>query len=150
MALFGAQLLFGLIAAYQYVNPDFLYGTLNFMTNRMLHINAMVVWLLMGFIAGIYWFLPLETGREVVGIKLGKLAYFAFVGAVAIVVLVYLLKQYGSGDFFTMWFITEGREYIEAPRWADIGIVAVALIVAYNVIATAIASKKITGILGVL
>ncbi|MFN3976490.1 MAG: cbb3-type cytochrome c oxidase subunit I, partial [Aquificaceae bacterium] len=96
IALFGAQLLFGLIAAYQFVNPDFLYGTLNFMTNRMLHINAMVVWLLMGFIAGIYWFLPLETEREVVGIKLGKLAYFAFVGAVAIVVLVYLLKQFGS------------------------------------------------------
>ncbi len=120
------------------------------MTNRMLHINAMVVWLLMGFIAGIYWFLPLETEREVVGIKLGKLAYFAFVGAVAIVVLVFLLKQTGKGDFFTLWFITEGREYIEAPRWADIGIVAVALIVAYNVVATTIASRKITGILGVL
>ncbi len=136
--------------AYQYINPDFLFGTINFMTGRMLHINAMVVWLLMGFIAGIYWFLPLETGRKVVGIRLGKLAYFAFVGAVAVVVLVYLLKQIGKGDFFTLWFIAEGREYIEAPRWADIGIVGVALIVAYNVIATVISSKRLTGILGVL
>lgn len=148
--LFGAQVLFGLLAAFQFINPDFLFGKLNFMTNRMLHINAMVVWLLMGFLGGIYWFLPLETEREVVGIRLGKLAYFVFVLAVAIVVLVYLLKQFGKGDIFTLWFITEGREYIEAPRWADIGIVAIALTVAFNVIATTFASKRITGILGVL
>lgn len=150
IVLFGAQLLFGLLAAYQFINPDFLYGMLNFMTNRMLHINAMVIWLLMGFIGGIYWFLPLETQREVVGIKLGKLAYFAFVITVAIVVLVFLIKQFGKGDFFTLWFITEGREYVEAPRWADIGVVAVALIVAYNVVATVLASRRLTGILGVL
>ena len=148
--LLGAQILFGLIIAYQYLNPDFLFGKLNFMTNRMLHINAMVVWLLMGFIGGIYWFLPLETEGEVVGIRLGKLGFFAFVLAVAIVVLVYLFKQIGKADFFTLWFITEGREYIEAPRWADLGIVAVALIVAFNVIATIIKSKKVTGLLVVL
>jgi len=150
IALLGAQLLFGLIIAYQYLNPDFLFGKLNFMTSRMLHINAMVVWLLMGFIGGIYWFLPIETEREVVGIKLAKFGFWALVIAVTIVVLVFLLKQIGSADLFTIWFITEGREYIEAPRWADIGIVAVALIVAYNVIATVLKSKKVTGMLIVL
>mgnify|MGYP000514499219 CR=1 FL=1 len=148
--LFGAQVIFGLIASYQYLNPNFLFGILNFMTNRMLHINAMVVWLLMGFLGAVYWFLPLETEREVYGIRLGKFGYFAFIAVIAIVVLVYLFKQIGIGNLSTIWFITEGREYIEAPRWADIGIVAVALIVAYNVIATTFASKKFTGILGVL
>ncbi len=148
--LFGAQLIFGLIAAYQFINPSFLYEVLPFSVTRMLHINALVVWLIMGFIGGIYWLLPSETGRDVVGAKLGKLAFFLLTGAVTIVVLVYLLKQFGKGDFFTLWFITEGREYIEAPRWADFGIVAVMLIIYFNVIATVLKAGRITGLLGVL
>lgn len=52
LALFGAQVLFGLLAAWQYLDPNFLYGKLNFMTNRMLHVNAMIVWLLLGFMGG--------------------------------------------------------------------------------------------------
>ena len=71
IVLFGAQLLFGLISAYQFINPDFLYGTLNFMTNRMLHINAMGVWLLMGFIAGIYWFFAFGNRKGSGGYKAG-------------------------------------------------------------------------------
>lgn len=43
IALFGVQLLFGLIAAYQYINPDFLYTVMPFNITRMLHINAMIV-----------------------------------------------------------------------------------------------------------
>lgn len=62
-----------------------------------------------------YWFLPLELGREVVGIRLARFAFFTLIAAVGIVVLVYLLVQYGPGNAFTLWFITEGREYIEAP-----------------------------------
>jgi len=150
ITLFGVQLLFGLIAAYQYVNPDFLYTVMPFNITRMLHINAMIVWLLMGFIGGIYWLLPDETGRDVVGAKLGRIAFYLLTGAVAVVVLVYIFVQMGKGNFFTMWFINEGREYIEAPRWADIGIVAVMGIIYYNVLATVFKAKKVTGLLGVL
>ncbi len=150
LILFGAQNLFGLLIAYQYINPDFLFGLLDFNIGRILHINAMVVWLLLGFIGAIYWFLPIETGRETVGIKLGKLAFFVLVAAVTVVVLVYLFIQIGPGNQISLWFINEGREYIEAPRWADIGIVVVVLIFLYNVIATVIASKRLTGIMGVL
>ena len=150
LALFGAQILFGLIAAWQYINPEFLHGTLSFMTNRTLHVNAMVVWLLMGLMGGVYWFLPLETGREVVGIRLAKWAFLALVAAVGVVVLVYLLVQYGPGTVQTLWFVMEGREYLEAPRWADFGIVAVVVIFLYNVLATALAARRITGLTGVL
>lgn len=150
IALFGAQILFGLLAAWQYVDPDFLHGTLNFMTNRTLHVNAMIVGLLAGFIGGVYWFLPLEVGREVVGIRLARFAFWALIAAVGVVVLVYLLVQYGPGTVRTLWFIMEGREYLEAPRWADIGIVAVMTIFLYNVVATALAARRITGVLGVL
>lgn len=44
---------FGLLAAYQYLDPEFLFGRLSFMTNRMLHINAMIVWILMGFLGAV-------------------------------------------------------------------------------------------------
>jgi nitric oxide reductase subunit B len=147
--LFGAQLLFGLFAAIQFLYPDFLFGWLDFSINRMLHINALVVWLLYAMIGAVYWLLPDEAGIEVVGIKLANLAFYVLTAAVAVVVLVYLFVQVGPGKESTIWFITEGREYIEAPRWADIGIVAVVLIFLYNVYATVMKGRK-TGILAVL
>ncbi len=148
-ALFGAQILFGLLAGIQYLKPDFLYGVLDFSINRMVHINAMVVWLLFGFIGSTYWLLEDESGIPVVGLKLGNLIFWIFTLAVAAVVVVYLLVQVGPGKESTLWLITEGREYIEAPRWADIGIVVCVLSFFYNVAAT-FAKGRYTGVGGVL
>ena len=147
--LFFAQLVFGLLAAAQYLHPDFLRGILNFNINRMVHINAMIVWMLYGFIGAVYWFLEEESGREVVGLKLGNLGFWLLTAAVTVVVAVYLLVQTGPGNDTTRWFINEGREYIEAPRWADIGIVVVMGIFFYNVAATFIKGQW-SGIAGVL
>jgi nitric oxide reductase subunit B len=149
VVLFGAQLLFGLLAGIQYLKPDFLYNVLDFSVNRMVHINAMVVWMLYGFIGSVYWLLEEESGREIVGLKLGNLGFWVLTAAITVVVLVYLFVQTGPGDDATRWFINEGREYIEAPRWADIGIVAVVLVFFYNVAAT-IMKGRVTGITGVL
>ncbi len=150
LILFGAQLLFGLLAAYQYIDPNFLFGKLSFMTNRTVHVNAMIVWLLVGLMGGVYWFLPIETGREVVGIRLAKWIWWIIVAGVGVVVLVYLFVQIGPGTATTLWFINEGREYIEAPRWADLAIIAWVAVFLYNVVATTLASRRITGLLGVL
>ncbi|WP_457632668.1 cbb3-type cytochrome c oxidase subunit I [Oceanithermus desulfurans] len=150
IALFGAQIIFGLLLAYQYIDPNFLYQKLSFMTNRTVHLNAMIVWLLVGMMGGVYWFLPIETGREVVGIKLAKFIWWVIVAGVTVVVLVYLLVQIGPGTAFTLWFINEGREYIEAPRWADFAIVAWVAVFLFNVVATTLAARRITGLLGVL
>ncbi len=46
------------------------------------------------------------------------------------------LYSVGSASEASIWFINEGREYIEAPRWADIGIVVVVLVFYWNVFAT--------------
>ena len=54
VVLFAAQVLFGILAGLQFVYPGFLYGVLDFSVNRMVHINAMVVWLLFGFIGSVY------------------------------------------------------------------------------------------------
>ncbi|MFN3594409.1 MAG: cbb3-type cytochrome c oxidase subunit I, partial [Thiobacillaceae bacterium] len=149
IALFGAQVLFGLLSGLQYLYPDFLYGVLDFSVNRMLHINAMVVWLLFGFIGAVYWLLEDESGVPVVGLALGNLIFWVLTLAVTVVVLVYLLVQVGPGELKSIWLINEGREYIEAPRWADIGIVVAVLVFFYNVAATFM-KGRFTGIGGVL
>ncbi len=150
IALFGAQLLMGLIAGYQFLNPDFLYGIFDFSVARMIHINALVVWMLYAMIGSVYLMLPDETGIEnPVGIKLGKLAFWVLTAAVAVVVLVFIFIQVGPGKESTIWFINEGREYLEAPRWADIGIVVVVLIFYANVFFTYMKGKK-TGIMTVM
>jgi nitric oxide reductase subunit B len=149
LVLFVAQVLFGLLAGMQYLQPEFLRGILDFNVNRMVHINAMVVWMLYGFIGAVYWLLEDESGIEVVGLKLGNIAFWILTAAVAVVVLVYLFVQWGPGTDTTRWLINEGREYIEAPRWADIGIVAVVLVFFYNVAATFMKGRW-TGIGGVI
>ncbi len=149
VVLFGAQILFGLLSGLQYLIPDFLYGVLDFSVNRMVHINAMVVWMLFGFIGSVYWLLEEESGIPIVGLKLGNIVFWIFTLAVVVVVAVYLLVQVGPGDQSSIWLINEGREYIEAPRWADIGIVVCVMAVFFNVAAT-FAKGKWTGIGGVL
>jgi nitric oxide reductase subunit B len=149
IVLLGAQVLFGLLAGLQYLYPDFLYGVLDFSVNRMVHINALVVWLLYGFLGSVYWLLEEESQHEVVGLKLGNLIFWVLTSAVTVVVLVYLLVQVGPGTESSIWLINEGREYIEAPRWADIGIVVSVLVVFYNVAAT-FSKGRYTGIAGVL
>ncbi len=74
---------------------------------------------------------------------------YVLTAAVTVVVLVYILVQVGPATQMTIWFINEGREYIEAPRWADIGIVVVVLIFIFNVFATAMKGER-TGIMTVL
>jgi nitric oxide reductase subunit B len=149
VVLFAAQILFGLLSGIQYLMPDFLHGILDFNITRMVHINALVIWLLYGFIGSVYWLLEEESETEIVGLGLGNLAFWVFTAAVTVVVLVYLLIQTGPGDDFTRWFINEGREYIEAPRWADIGIVVCLSVFLYNVAAT-FTKGRWTGISGVL
>lgn len=149
MVLFGAQVLFGLLAGLQYLKPDLFYGVLDFSVNRMVHVNAMVVWMLYGFIGATYWMLEEESQHEVVGLKLGNLIFWVLTAAVTVVVLVYLFVQIGPGEQSSIWLINEGREYIEAPRWADIGIVVSVLVFFFNVAAT-FSKGRYTGIAGVL
>src|SRR4249920_61623 len=89
IALFGIMTVAGLMSAYYYVNPDFLFGFLHFNIAKILHIDTMIIWLLMGFMGAIYWFLPEEFGRDLVGIKLAEILFYVFCGVVAIVAVVF-------------------------------------------------------------
>jgi len=147
--LFGAQLLFGLVAAIQFLVPGFLFELLDFSVARTVHINALVVWMLYAMIGSVYFMLDDETEVEGVHIGLGKLAFWVLTAAVTVVVLVYIFIQVGAGTEASIWLINEGREYIEAPRWADIGIVVVVLIFYWNIFATYLKGKQ-TGIMTVM
>ena len=147
--LFVAQMLFGLVIGLQYVYPEFLFNVLDFSVSRMIHINAMIVWMLYGFIGSVYWLIEDESGTELVGARLADLGFYVLSLAVTVVVLVYLFVQTGPGNHETLWLINEGREYIEAPRWADIGIVVVMLVFFYTVAATFMKGRW-SGISGVL
>ena len=123
MVLFFAQIVFGLIAGLQFLYPDLFYNVLDFNVTRMVHLNAMIVWMLYGFIGSVYWLVEDEAGVELVGAKLANLNFWILTLAVSVVVVVFLFVQSGPGEMASIWLINEGREYIEAPRWADIGIV---------------------------
>ncbi len=150
IVVFGLMTAAGLLSAAYYIQPSLLYNVFDFQMAKILHINTLVIWLLMGFIGAVYWFLPKELEREVVGIRLAEVLFYVFCTAVAVVAAVFLFVQYGGSNQFSMWFINQGRKYVEAPRWAALGIVVVVLTFVFNVVATAIRARRMTGILWVL
>ncbi|HEU4856625.1 MAG TPA: cbb3-type cytochrome c oxidase subunit I [Rhodanobacteraceae bacterium] len=150
IVLFGVMILFGLLSALYYLYPSMLFNVFNFSTSKILHIDTLVIWLLMAFMGAVYWYLPKELGREIEGMWLAEATFWVFCAVVAVVALVFVFVQYGSASEFSLWFINQGRKYVEAPRWASIGVVAVMLVFAYNVIGTAVKARKMTGIMWVL
>jgi nitric oxide reductase subunit B len=150
IVIFGVMVIGGLIGATDFVQPRFLYPELPFNIAKIIHIDGLIVWLLMGFMGAVYWFLPGELGRETVGVRLAEVMFWILCAAVAIVFVVFVVVQYGGSDEFAMWFINQGRKYVEAPRWAAIGVVLVMLVFAYNIVFTAIKARKMTGILAVM
>jgi nitric oxide reductase subunit B len=147
---FGVMTLAGLLSAAYYVHPDLLFGYLHFSTAKMLHIDTMIIWLLMGFMGAVYWFLPDEFGCEPAGIAAAEILFWVFVVAVLIVASIFLLVQWGPGTETTLWFFQQGRKYVEAPRWAALGVAAVMLVFAWNVVGIALKARRITGLMTVM
>jgi nitric oxide reductase subunit B len=150
LILFGIMVTAGLLSAGYYLQDGLLLNKLDFSTAKTLHIDTMIIWLLMGFIGAVYWFLPIELERETEGIKLAEIMFWILCAAVAVVAAVFIVVQYGPATEASLWLINQGRKYVEAPRWAAIGVVLVVAVFMYNVIFTAIKAKKITGIMAVL
>jgi nitric oxide reductase subunit B len=140
----------GLLAATYYINPEFLFGLLHFSIAKILHIDTMIIWLLMGFMGAVYWFLPDEFGREPVGIWAAEILFWVFVVAVLVVAAIFVFVQWGPGTETTLWLFQQGRKYVEAPRWAAIGVALVMLVFAWNVVGTALQARRITGVMAVM
>ena len=129
--LMAVQFAVGLIAAGQFLNPAFLFSILPFNIVRMLHLNTLVVSLLAGFMGATYYLVAEETGGELKSEKAANWNFWIFAAGIGAVVVGYLTIAFTKT--WSLW-LSEGREYIEAPRWADWAIVAVVLLFLYNVV----------------
>ena len=130
LTLFLAQVLFGLLGGFLYVMPTGLPDFLPFSVIRMIHTNALVVWLLMGFFGCTYYLLPEETETELFSPALAKLQFWLFYIAAGIAVVGYLFGYYN------------GRSYLEQPLYIKVGIVVVALMFLFNCSMTLLKGRK--------
>src|SRR5271165_3944907 len=138
LLIFSLQILFGLIGATIYVAPTLVpVDVLPFSVVRMIHTNALIVWLLMGFFGCAYFLLPEETENELYSPLLAKVQFWLFLVAAVVAVLGYLVGNY------------DGRSYLEQPLYIKLGIVVVALMFLFNCTMTIVRGRNtvITGIL---
>lgn len=138
LALFAAQVSAGLLLGYIYVQPNFLSDILPFNIVRMVHSNALVVWLLTGFFGAAYFLLPEEAEREIHSPKLAYLQLAILVVGTLGAVITYLFNLF-EGNFLLG---KQGREFLEQPIWVKVGIVVAALIFLYNVSLTVLKGRK--------
>jgi nitric oxide reductase subunit B len=137
IALFIVQVVAGLWAGFIYIQPNFLSEAMPFNIVRMLHSNALIVWLLLGFFGAAYYLIPEESERE---IHSPLLAY--------IQLAILLIGALGAVIGY-VFRIHEGREFLEQPLWVKLGIIVAALIFLYNISITVLAGRK-TAITNVL
>ena len=138
LLIFALQLVFGLIGATIYVAPTIVpVDLLPFSVVRMIHTNALIVWLLLGFFGSTYYLLPEESERELFSPKLAIVQFWIFFVAAAVCVVGYLFGFY------------DGRSYLEQPLLIKVGIVIVALMFLFNCSMTVLKGRRtvISGIL---
>ena len=145
MGLFAIQVFGGLLLGLIYIMPNFLSEVLPFSVARMLHTNALVVWLLLGFFGAAYYLVPEEAEREIHSptIAYAQLALLVVGTLGAVVTYVFNLFE---GNFFLG---LQGREFLEQPLWVKLGIIVAALMFLYNISMTVLQGKK-TAITNVL
>jgi nitric oxide reductase subunit B len=119
------------------VAPNFLSELLPFNILRMLHTNALIVWLLLGFFGAAYYLIPEECETETYSVKLAYLQLVILVVGALGAVIGYVFH------------IHEGREFLEQPLWVKLGIVVAALIFLFNLTVTVLKGRK-TAITNVL
>ncbi len=130
MALFGVQQIGGLWLGWIYVSPNFLSELMPFHIVRMIHTNALIVWLILGFMGSTFFLLPEETEREIWS---PTLAY------VALGVLVFAALAAVTGYVFR---IHQGREFMEQPTWVKLLLVVGVVLFLVNVAMTMLKGRK--------
>jgi nitric oxide reductase subunit B len=145
MAVFAIQVLGGLLAGFIYISPNFLAEILPFSVVRMLHTNALVVWLLLGFFGAAYYLVPEESEREIYSPTIAYLQLALLVVGTLGAVITYVFNLF-EGNFFLG---LQGREFLEQPLWVKFGIIVAALMFLFNLSMTILKGRK-TAITNVL
>jgi nitric oxide reductase subunit B len=130
LGLFIAQVLFGVLAGTIYVLPNTLSELLPFNVVRMIHTNALIVWLLIGFMGATYYLIQ-RRPRTSSSVRSSRRSSSGCSSAQpASQVVGYLFK------------IHEGREFLEQPFIIKVGIVVVCLMFLFNITMTALKGRK--------
>ena len=151
VVLFLVQVLVGIIAAVQFIWPDIF--ILKFNIIRTLHINALVVWILSGLMGASYYVVSAESESEIWSVPLAIFQFWATVVTITLVVLGYVwmgLDPQANVLVMGTNLLNEGREYIEAPRWADFLIALSVILFLVNCFMTMYKSGRWTAIQGTL
>ena len=138
LALFGVQVLVGLLAGWIYVVPNTFSEALPFNIVRMLHTNSLIVWLLLGFMGATYFILPEEAEQEIYSPMLAWLQLVILVVGTLGAVITYVFDLFHGNILLG----TEGREFLEQPLWVKVGIVVAALMFLFNVTMTLLKGRK--------
>ena len=138
VALFGLQLVFGLLSAAKYLGPDPLLYILPFDVTKVIHTNLLIVWVLTGFMGATYWMVPDESRTELYSVKLAyvQLVLWTVMGVATVVGYLF---RYGTGN-----------KLLEQPLPSKIVIVIVMLMFLYNIAMTIKNSGRFTTTEGVL
>lgn len=138
VALFGLQLVFGLLSAAKYLGPDPLLYILPFDVTKVIHTNLLIVWVLTGFMGATYWMVPDESRTELYSTKIAYLQLVIWVVMGVTAVIGYLFR-YGTGN-----------KLLEQPLPNKIAIVVAMLLFLYNIGMTIKKSGRFTTTEGVL
>lgn len=134
LVLFCLQVVLGLWLSlnYAFTLPQWLVDVFAFNTARAIHTNLLVAWMLLGFMGGAYFILPLECDRELFSTKIAwaQLIIFAATAVTAVV------------GFLFRW--TKGKPLLEIPFPLNGLVVVAALLFVANVAMTILKSKKKT------
>jgi nitric oxide reductase subunit B len=138
MALFGLQLVFGLLSAAKYLGPDPLLNILPFDVTKMMHTNLLIVWVLTGFMGATYWVVPEESRGELYSPKLAyvQLGLWTLMGVATIIGYFF---RYGTGN-----------KLLEQPLPSKLVIVIVLVMFLYNIGMTIRRAGRFTTTEGVL
>lgn len=132
LSLFGLQVIMGLWLSlnYAFTLPQELVDVFSFATARPIHTNLLVAWLLLGFMGGTYFILPVECQRNLFSPKIAYLQLVLFVGAAVAAVVGFLFG----------W--TQGKPLLEIPLPLDWVIVVAAVLFVVNVGMTIIKARQ--------
>ncbi len=132
LCLFCLQVVMGLWLSinYAFTLPQWLVDVFAFNTARAIHTNLLVAWMLLGFMGGAYFILPMECDRELFSTKIAwaQLIIFAATAVTAVV------------GFLFRW--TKGKPLLEIPFPLNGLIVVVALLFVANVALTILKSRE--------
>jgi nitric oxide reductase subunit B len=129
LSLFAVQVTGGLIAGWIYVDPNFLSDILPFSAVRMVHTNALLVWLILGFCGATYFILPEETESEIWSPTLAYAQLAIFLIGTLGAVITYVFDLFNG----VPWLSKEGREFLEQPYWVKIRLVIAVLMFLVNI-----------------